>query len=227
MSQAMLGSAAQRPVWSSKDASPHATASCCSTANRLSDVDAHVVREDDETLVASGGSQNARGPKACAWGLSARVLQIPSSFRLRRAARAQQWECSAACRSHGGRCAGGRIPRTCPLDSSPGSWRDNRPVYVRRKARQDRPSGRAGADLEVGSTAPSEWRKNALSVDLLYARWRSAASARRTSFRSAGVRLSGSTSGESFTVARTSSKRREDGVCPHPMGVHGHARSDW
>ena len=160
-------------------------------------------------------------------GSSARVLQIPSSYRLRRAARAQQWECSAACRSHGGRCAGGRIPRTCPLDSSPGSWRDNRPVYVRRKARQDRPSGRAGADLEVGSTAPSEWRKNALSVDLLYARWRSAASARRTSFRSAGVRLSGSTSGESFTVARTSSKRREDGVCPHPMGVHGHARSDW
>src|SRR4030088_3602117 len=44
----MLGSAAQRPVWSSKDASPHATASCCSTANRLSDVDADVVREDDE-----------------------------------------------------------------------------------------------------------------------------------------------------------------------------------
>ena len=179
------------------------------------------------TLVASGGSQNARGPKACAWGLSARVLQIPSSYRLRWAARAQQWECSAACRSHGGRCAGGRIPRTCPLDSSPSSWRDNRPVDVRRKARQDRPSGRAGADLEVGSTAPSEWRKNALSVDLLYARWRSAASARRTSFRSAGVRLSGSTSGESFTVVRTSSKRREDGVCPHPMGVHGHARSDW
>src|SRR5438876_7052889 len=29
MSQAMLGSAAQRPVWRSKEASPHAPASCC------------------------------------------------------------------------------------------------------------------------------------------------------------------------------------------------------
>jgi len=70
---------------------------------------------------AARAGAERRGSWPTGGGSSARALQIPGSYRLGRAVRARRWECSAACRSHGGRCAGGRIPRTCLVDSSPHS----------------------------------------------------------------------------------------------------------
>jgi hypothetical protein len=71
-----------------------------------------------------------------AGGLPVRLLRTPGNYKLPAAVRPQRWECNAACHSRGGPYAGGRTPRTCLPDSSPGSYRHSRSAYVRRKAHQ-------------------------------------------------------------------------------------------